>query len=148
MNRREFCRYLALTAAGAAALPGQVEAFEYLYDVNTRQFDGHGDIIKVYDMGLGFTGTPRDQSVTITFFDGRDQLLLNTMNHRACCRYIAPADCPLLTTVSRLRWTVEPCRFAHEFSGMMRYVDMSRRIHNVAINGTVCELRRIHQSAV
>lgn len=40
MNRRDFCRQLALIAAGAAALPSQIEAFTNLYEVNSRGLSG------------------------------------------------------------------------------------------------------------
>jgi hypothetical protein len=40
VNRREFVQYLALTAAGAAALPKQVAAFEQYYDINTPRTPG------------------------------------------------------------------------------------------------------------
>ncbi len=35
MDRRGFVKFLALIAAGAAALPEQVAAFEHYYEVNT-----------------------------------------------------------------------------------------------------------------
>jgi len=35
MDRREFVKTLALWAAGAAAMPEQVKAFEQYYDVNS-----------------------------------------------------------------------------------------------------------------
>jgi hypothetical protein len=40
MNRREFVQYLAFTAAGAAALPKQIAAFEQYYDVNVPRSAG------------------------------------------------------------------------------------------------------------
>ena len=59
MDRRAFVKFLALMAAGAAAKPEQIAAYEHYYDVNTPATDG--PFIAVDEVMLG--GTARLSTV-------------------------------------------------------------------------------------
>jgi hypothetical protein len=56
-NRREFIQFLALMAAGAAALPQQVAAFEKYYEANTPALMKLGDFVAVDGMTISGMAT-------------------------------------------------------------------------------------------
>jgi hypothetical protein len=144
MNRREFCQHLALLAAGAAALPAQVAAFERLYDVNTRKL-AHGSIISIHNLVFGFNGSPCDETALVTFFDGDRPLMPFALNTRSSMHFGVTPDCPMLSTEEGFRWEIQSSypnsRYVYNhFTGGVRYIDMEGVIHNVPINGTVRHL--------
>lgn len=59
MNRRDFCKFLSLTVAGAAILPAQAQAFEHYFDVNCPP--GEGPFVAVDEImlfGMASVSTP------------------------------------------------------------------------------------------
>lgn len=142
MNRREFCKRAALLAAGAAALPAQIDAFEALYEVNTRQFGNRTDIIAVRDISFGFTGTPCDLMATVVFSRGETELLWFPINYRGMLRWVSLPDCPLLTTRGDFRWTIKASGTAEEeryvretFQGTICYLSMDGLIRTDKLTG-------------
>lgn len=150
MNRREFCQHLALLAAGAAAMPAQIAAFEQLYEVNTRQFGRERGIVSIKGFTFGFDGPPCDLAACVTFFDGDRVLQPFVLNTRGMMHMGIVPDCPMFATRDRLRWEVSDsagfydglggCYASDHLNGFIRYIDMDGVIHNVPINGKVRHL--------
>jgi hypothetical protein len=67
MNRRDFVRFLGITAAGAAALPEQIEAFTAYYDANTPET---GEPLVAVDDIFVCGNAACSTLVTATFFIG------------------------------------------------------------------------------
>lgn len=149
MTRREFVHHLALLAAGAAALPAQIAAFEQLYDVNSRIFGERSDLLSVSEIAFGFEGVPQDLAAVVSLMrrsSGRDMIRI-PLNYRSCYRWIAPPDCPLLSTVEDLQWNVEgsgawstpgedlTAFLRRHFTGTLRFTDQEGLIHNLPIDG-------------
>lgn len=148
MNRREFVKHLALLAAGAAALPSQVAAFERLYEANTSgPLATSTSLLSVNDIVIGFGGTPRDAAAVVRFFNGESAPLAFPLNTRATIRWIPAPDCPFLTSRDRFRWSVDDVygrwtreEIAATLTGSIRYTDMDGVIQNAAIDGRTWKL--------
>jgi hypothetical protein len=143
MNRREFIQHLALIAAGAAAMPAQLAAFERLYEINTPKVAT--GIIRIDDMYLFFGGEPRDAAAVIKL-RGSATVLPIGLNTRATFRYVPPPDSPFLTTVDDCQWMVtgqyrdgSHCHF--DLGGFLRFTDQNGRLHTIEFDG-----RRTHLS--
>ena len=116
MNRREFVKYLALLAAGANALPAQVDAYEKMYDLNTRQFN-KGKIVSIKEFTIGFK-EPCDKHIRVSIVNKERELWSIFLNQRATFRYVTMPDCPLLTTEGFHIASKPQC------SGTIHYIDM------------------------
>ena len=102
MTRRDFVKHLALLAAGAAALPAQVAAFERYYDINMPRVGGD-DLLAVDEIYLsGYASRSMPVGLQVTH---ADRLLLN-LGFNAFGGIIlwrAQADSKLLVRESVLR---------------------------------------------
>lgn len=141
MTRREFGKYLAILAAGAAATSAQLETFERLYDVNLPQVAS--GLLQINDYWIGFR-SPRDAAVRVCWTLGPNHQLPIVLNQRATLRYVPAPDCPMLTTVDAFAWTLEASVIMRgdatesvqdEFEGALRFTDQNGRIHDIAIDG-------------
>lgn len=137
MNRRDFCKHLALLAAGAAALPQQIAAFERVFDINTRPL-GERDLISVEDIAFGFLN-PGDAAFLVQFLCADRVLYQVPINKRATFRTLPNPQCPMLATLSDFRWVVtegsQQYPGAHDFIGSVRLTDQDGRIHTAPIEG-------------
>ncbi len=141
MTRREFGKYLALLAAGASALPAQLQAFERLYEVNLPQ--AATGLIQVNDFWVGFR-SPKDLAVRFLLTLGKRREIPFVLNYRASLRYVSPMDAPLLTTLEDLAWDLDATErepgdrtdiARAEFEGALRVTDQDGRIHDLGIDG-------------
>jgi len=155
MTRRDFCKYMALLTATAAALPEQIEAFTRLYDVNTRAFDGADDIIQVDDLFLAYRGITTTIATQIRFHLSREQIFPISLNaHGGVVRLIATPIAPWLGRISEIRWTVEasseyPTAYKNadgesvdltaivrkSLTGYIHFIDMAGMIRTAEIDG-------------
>ena len=141
LTRREFCTHLTLLAAGAAALPQQVKAFEMLYDINTAPL-GESGLISVEDLIFGFGGIPCDRTLDVQFRNGHDSLFHVAINKRASFRWVPTPQAPMLARYSDFNWrvitAVEPDEVrndAYDFIGTIRFIDQSGRVRTAEIVG-------------
>lgn len=103
MNRREFCRLLALTAPGIV-LAEQVVAAEQVYLLNSAHIPD-GQLIAVREITAGFNSSPQDRTAIIDFFDGDTLHLPIAMNTRGKFRWRAPTPADaIMTSVTRFHW--------------------------------------------
>lgn len=134
MNRREFAKHLALLAAGAAALPAQLSAFERLYDINTKPL-GDTDLVSIEDIALGFS-EPGDYAHFINIYNDQSVLYSFALNQRATFRYLPAPTAPMLATHRGVRWTTEsyPAQSRIPIMGTIRYIDQSGMIRTCLID--------------
>ncbi len=144
LTRPEFCTHLALLAAGAAALPQQIQAFVRIYDVNTAPL-GESGLIAVEDIMFGFGGVPSDITYSVQFRQGEKVIFQVALNRRASYRWVPTPQAPMLTTERDFNWRVTPHHIippvddernsAEDFEGTVRFVDQDSRIRVARIAG-------------
>jgi hypothetical protein len=143
MTRREFGKYLALLAAGASALPAQLQAFETLYETNLPQKTT--GLIHVSDLTFGFRN-PRDSAVLVAWKFGPNRELPFVVNYRTFTRYVTTPDLPILSTVEDFAWGIyeggfldapsdESWQVQHDFMGSIAFTDQEGKIHQFGIDG-------------
>lgn len=138
MTRRDWCKYMALLAAGASALPAQIAAYERLYDVNTVQL-GETGLVALRDLVIGFRN-PCDVSMHIRIFD-RSRVLFNfALNKRATFRWVPSPECPKLANGRQVRWQFQASgeendHHAYDLEATLEYVDQASLIHTVVLSG-------------
>lgn len=147
MNRREFVKYLALLAAGAAAMPAQIAAYERLYNANMP--DAGSGLISVREFFCGFQGTPRDCVALVTVGHGSTKAMPFAMNTRSFLRWVAAPDTPLLVKAEEFYWTVIDPRSGQDadpfddFTGRLIVTDQDARIHYVAMTNKQTRLSEL-----
>ena len=141
MIRREFVKHLALLAAGAAALPSQIAAFEQLYEANTRSFGERSDLIFIRDMIFGFDGVPGDVATRVSLLRGDQTLFQIALNKRATFRWVGVPELPLISPVKDLHWDIQTFAGEYlsvvrdEFVGTLGFLDQQDQVHTLTING-------------
>jgi hypothetical protein len=142
MERREFIRHLALLAAGVAALPEQILAFERLYTVNAPPAHVTKGLIAVKDVYLGGLAE-RSTPVIADFFTTKGQpnirLALNLFG--GVVRWVGAPDCPLrVASFEEFHWEItmmtpreEPLS-GQDVTGHVMYLDQDGLIHTELIN--------------
>lgn len=127
VDRRKFIKHLALIAAGSAALPAQIQAFEKYYEENTpRVFDDLIAVDEIMISGLGGSSLPVDFVV----YEGAEMQLSFAINlFGGILRWVAapdqkiildPIDLRIETTVQNVG---ELKRLKREIRGHVSYVD-------------------------
>ncbi len=138
-SRRKFVQTMALLAAGASALPAQIEAYHALYDANTpSEGEFNDETILVRDILFGFAGEPRDEAHDIRFQSGEKILIQLALNHRATLRWVATPEQPLIVQRSTFQWRVSPS--APDWAGSIHYTAPDLRIHRVPFYGSMGSL--------
>ena len=141
-TRRDFIKYLALIAAGAAALPQQIEAFEKYYEANTPFGDELVAIDEVFLSGVATKSTP------IWFELYRNDRMVSKWGMNTfggILRWTAMPDQKIIASRPDIFWRITaPKHFdLAEFSGQISYVDGSykRRLVNMqSLTGSLADL--------
>ncbi len=102
MNRRDFVKSLALLAAGAAALPEQIAAFERYYEVNTPKTAL--PLLAFDELSISGMAT-RSVRVFVKFFDG-DQVVLPAALNAFGGQYFWRGAPDNKIVTSKLRWEI------------------------------------------
>lgn len=101
-SRRDFVRMIALLAAGAAALPAQVEAFTSYYEINTPP--GAGPFIAMDEIWL-CGQAQKSAPVYFDLFRGDNRLMALGINaFGGILRWKAIADDKVIGINDDLRW--------------------------------------------
>lgn len=146
MNRRDFCKTAAILAAGAAAMPSQIAAFEQLFDVNSRHLGNVADLIRINEIYLG--GTARvSRVVLVDFYD--DERLLHLLSFNGfggIVRLVMLPDAPMFSTRSRFRWRIsddgDVRTWTNAFRGTVTYTDSDLVVHTEEMVNFETQLRR------
>ena len=107
ISRREFCRRMALIAAGASAVPEQIDAFELLFQANTPQIPDMSGIYLIKEFSFGFAGRPRDEVLEVALLSNDQPVFELAINYRASFRWVVAPDTPVVEELDGLRWNVE-----------------------------------------
>lgn len=106
MNRRKFVSFLALLAAGAAARPEQIAAFEKYYDANTPWLTD-GGLIAVDEFYIGGLAT-RSMPMHWQIFRSTDcQLNLGFNAFGGIVRWVAAPDQKIITVPADFNWVLK-----------------------------------------
>ena len=153
ITRRTFCRTMALLAAGMAALPEQVDAYERLFLANTPSglgFRAGKRIALIQDLVCGFEGQPHDRVMEIQLLRGARPIISMPLNYRASWRWVAAPSTPVVAFVSDVRWNISgfPLSWdedpdnhpnahdaAESFSGTLIYTTEDLKVHHVPLRG-------------
>jgi hypothetical protein len=134
MNRRDFVRFLGVTAAGAAALPQQIEAFEAYYDANTPMTSE--PLVAVDEIWLcGMAG--RSLRINATFFDDTKHELplgINAFGGIICWK--AQPDSKIVLTKYNVTWNttvIDGEKFSDVLTGHISYIDQAKVRRNFAL---------------
>lgn len=137
MNRREFCRTLALIVGATAMTTAQIDALERVFLVSSDRLPSDG-VVAIQDLYFGFDSPPHDDTATVTFADGVRSMpcATNTRGSMRCC--FLPNEV-WLTTVETFQWT---CRFAlkdlfyaDSLQGWVMWLDSDGRQHQTPLKG-------------
>jgi hypothetical protein len=142
MNRRNFIRGMALLAAGAAALPEQIDFFERYYTANAPASELLGAMDEVWMSGTALVSMP----VTLRIFRvGTDENLytwgINLLG--GVLRWVPTPDQKVIIGEPGLRWELSGIsqeEMDNCFNGQVNYVgrDLVRRYMPIkALNGLV-----------
>ena len=141
MNRRDFVRFVALTAATAAALPQQVEALTRYYERNTPLT--FAPLVAVDE--VMFSGLAQYSTVATIWFFRRDDFLMDLSINAfgGVLRWHAFADQKIVLPPADFRWEIvnraardgedKPAPFDSWLAGTVSYVDQTglRRVARI-----------------
>ncbi len=168
ISRRSFCRTMALLAAGAAALPEQVDAYERLFLANTPSglgFRAGKRIALIQDFICGFAGNPHDRVMEIELLRGGTPILFLPLNYRASFRWVAVPNTPVVAFVSDVRWNIRGLSHSGEdeflapdasseaqvaaetFKGTLIYTTEDLTVHHVPLHGASGSLEEAERLA-
>lgn len=103
MNRREFCRNLALIAsAGALTTNEQLAALERTYLLSAPEHP-----IAVHDIYLSIECPPSDNIAVVEFREQSKVLMPMAFNFRGSMRWGGPPHSMILTTFADFNWTAK-----------------------------------------
>lgn len=132
-NRREFIRFLALLAAGTAALPQQIEAFEKYYAANTPLTDG--ELIAI-DL-IRFSGmATKSLPILCNFYrNDQEQMSFGLNLFGGIMQWIAAPDAKIVTFTEDFYWDLKPQGdFEPEFLvGSISYIDSKYVRKNIRV---------------
>lgn len=113
MNRRDFCKTAAILAAGAAAMPSQIAAFEQLFDVNSQHLGNVADLIQINDIFLGGTATA-SHVLTVEFMDSERLIEMIAFNgFGGVVRVANMPNVPKFSTIRDFHW-----KTTNQYTGM------------------------------
>ncbi len=126
MNRRDFVKFLALTAAGAAALPQQIAAFESYYEANTPQTSEELLAVdEIWASGMASCSTV----VKMIFFpeaqSGGMTLGMNAFG--GMIRWAAMPDQKIIIRKRHLTWDISGNSNPSILEGHVSYIGQDRR---------------------
>lgn len=103
MERRNFVKFLALLAAGAAAKPEQIFAFEQYYEANTPFGEGLVAVDEINVAGLSWTATP-----VLCDFLVKDKIRLPLAfnGFGGIMHWKAGPDQKIITAISDFSWNI------------------------------------------
>jgi len=133
MDRRAFIRGIACLAAGTAALPEQIDAFERYYEVNTPPGTPLAGLDEVCIGGIASKSMP----VAFEICRGDQRLLHFGINlFGGMLRWAALPDQKIIITKPNLRWRITaPEAFSiTDLTGQCSYIDASFVRRYVAID--------------
>jgi hypothetical protein len=127
MDRRDFVKFIALLAAGAAARPEQIAAFERYYDINTPAA-GNG-FVAVDEVILGGMATT---SMPVLFTLLRDDERVMRFGYNAfggIVRWAAMPDQKIVAASGELRWQLDQsdATVKRWLTGQINYIDQDGR---------------------
>jgi hypothetical protein len=124
MDRHEFVRWLAVIAAGAAALPEQIAAFERYYEVNTPQVaEGLVSIDEIFISGMATKSTP----CLIEIADPKMKFGVNLFG--GILRWVAMPNGKIIRPAHLFTWRLTPWPEDDVFVGQISFVDQNARRH-------------------
>lgn len=106
MNRRKFVSFLALLAAGAAARPEQIAAFEKYYDANTPWLTD-GGLIAVDELYIGGIATRSVPMTWKVYCSTNCVLNLGFNAFGGVLRWVAAPDQKLVTVPADFNWSLK-----------------------------------------
>lgn len=103
MNRRDFIKFVALTAAGTSALPQQLAALERYYEINSPQVEG---LISVDEVIISGMADHPSIILQCDFFSNNNNVLNFGLNAcGAVLRWIAAPNQQIVT--NKFRWEIK-----------------------------------------
>lgn len=147
MNRREFCRNIALIAAGSQlVLSEQIEALARTIEMSSQHIPD-GKLVSVHDITFGFDATPCDRACVVTFYDGQDVKFQTALNQRATFRWVAVPSAVILTSVERFRWEAksEGADVSYALCGGIHWIDEKGMMRFTPIGG---DRRHLHGRSI
>ncbi len=136
MNRRDFCRLVALTTAGAV-LPEQITALEHVFSKSTEHLDPKR-IVAIHEIMFGFSGVPHDTVARVEFLHKDTVLLSFAVNYRSSMRWVAVPSLVLFSEADQFHWRAEELSYGQldldgpkscipEFEGFIGWIDSDGR---------------------
>jgi hypothetical protein len=124
MNRREFVKFIALIAAGASALPQQIEAFERYYEANTPQDDNELVAIdEIFISGLATKSRPVQ-------FDLPAAMMCMGINlFGGIIRWGAMPDQKIILPRLNVSWSFTPEQEPEILKGHISFIDHNAKRH-------------------
>ena len=104
-NRREFVKFIALLAAGAAALPQQIEAYTKYYDANTPLTGG--PFIAMDEVWMSGLATKSTRVRMTLFHQDRSEYTWSFNAFGGVVRWVAAPDMKLVAIEKDLKWRLE-----------------------------------------
>jgi hypothetical protein len=136
-NRREFVKFLALLAAGAAAKPDQIEAFERYYEANTPQGDNLVAVDEIWLSGMAQQSEP----VAVEFYKkGSVVLPLGINCFGGMCRWQAAPDQKIIVNRPDFSWKFTPCHDLFSPDWLIAQVSFINSITKVRENVRITKL--------
>jgi len=120
MDRRAFVKFIALLAAGAAARPEQVAAFENYYEVNTPKIAT--GLVSVDEICIGGVATHSIPAQLEILRAGVPYLKLGVNLFGGVVRWLAAPDQKIMVSACEFGWRINNCVPA-DFSGQISYID-------------------------
>jgi len=137
MDRRGFIKHMALIAAGMAARPEQIAAFETYYEANTP--DTTLPLASVDEIWI--SGEAKQSlALRAVFSWGHDQQMDLSFNaYGGIFRWVAAPDAKIIAPLDEFRWQIERLHGNHDgrledqYSGQVSYIDQNAKRHYVKI---------------
>ncbi len=117
MDRREFVRFIALMAAGTAAMPEQVEAFTHYFETNTPLTPS--GLVCVDEIYIGGTATKSTVAKVQLLCDDEPVLNLALNLFGGVVRWVAAPQQMIMAVAGDLKLTCDK----PEFQGQIMYID-------------------------
>ena len=106
MSRRDFIKYLALIAAGAGALPRQIEAFERYYEANTPPIADGEELACADEIWIcGLATRSLRVGFRLSYAQGSMRLGLNAFG--GMLRWVAQPDAKVISKPQDFHWQFE-----------------------------------------
>lgn len=119
MDRREFVKFIAASAAGTALLPAQLAALEKYYDLNTPPVAT--GLVAVDQVLIGGNASQSVPAV-FSFGFGKDRISTGVNFFGGIYMWNAKSDMKMIGQAHEFTWLVDRCE-PSDFTGTIRYID-------------------------